>query len=124
MIRMKIWLLPLIIALTAFASVGITWACSASNPQPVYICQDFTNCANGQFLEVFDHNGAPIFSVGQTGGPKTFGDSTAVYPPSSIYDPAVVTSYQAPSGTCKPPELWQSPQGIYFCVGGIWKKKL
>lgn len=113
----------LVAAVTAVIMSAVTASVGkAAVTQPVYVCQDFTTCANGQFLEVFDHLGNPIFSVGQTGGPKTFGDSTSVYPPSSIYNPAVTTSYQAPTGTtCVAPALWISPQGFYTCSAlGAW----
>lgn len=124
MIRMRIWQLALAVAVAMGGTAGITLACTASSPQPVYVCQDYTSCTDGQFLLIKDHLGAPTFAVGQTGGPKTFGDSSSVYPPSDIYDPAVTTSYQAPSGSCKPPALWLSPQGVYFCVSETWRKKL
>lgn len=121
---MKPWKLILAAVVLAAGTAGITWACSASSPQPVYVCQDFTSCANGQLLEVFDRNGSPIFAVGQTGGAKTFGDCTSEYNTTDIYDAAVTLCYHAPSGPCKVPSSWLSPQGLYFCVLGSWQKKL
>lgn len=124
MIRMRIWQLALAVAVAMGGTAGITLACTASSPQPVYVCQDYTSCANGQFLEVDDHNGAPIFAVGQTGGAKTFGDCTSEYGPSDIFNAAVTLCYHAPSGSCKAPSAWLSPQGLYFCTGSTWMRRI
>jgi len=119
---MKKWIMPAIAGIGTAVGLtgGIIGICSAAAPSPVYICQDYTNCTDGQFLLIKDHLGAPIFAVGETGGAKTFGDSTSVYPPTDIFDPAATISYQAPSGSCKPPALWLSPQGIFTCRNGAW----
>ena len=106
--------------MTISGTVGITLACSASSPSPVYVCQDFTSCTSGQFLQVSDHNGSPIFAVGETGGAKTFGDCTSDYGPSDIFNAAVTLCYRAPSGSCKAPSVWVSPQGIFECVASRW----
>lgn len=103
-------------------------ALAASGDPLVYTCPDTqghdSQCANAQEFEVFDKNGAPIFSVGETGGAAVFGDKLSVYPPSSVFSPAVVSSYQAPSGSCTSPAAWIAPQGIWACKGGVWVKKI
>jgi len=123
-----------ILAVVMFAvmtSLGLVAENShAAVSQPVYICQQFDGCDNNQFLEVFDHNGSPIFSVGATGGPKTFGDNSSVYRPQEVFNPSVVTSYTDPftydktfglPNTCKPPELWIAPTAFYTCgSSGTW----
>lgn len=121
---MRPWKLALAAAVLVAGTAGITWACSASNPVPVYVCQDFTSCANGQLLEVFDHNGSPVFAVGQAGGAKTFGDCTSEYNTTDIFNAAVTLCYKAPSGACKVPSSWLSPQHLYFCVGGAWQRRV
>lgn len=122
--RTGIWKVLLGITVLIGGTIGIALACSASSPSPVYICQDFTTCDNGQFLEVFDHLGNPIFSVGETGGAKTFGDCTSEYGPSDIFNAAVTLCYHAPSGTCKAPSTWLSPQGLYYCTGSTWIRRI
>ena len=120
--RTGIWKVLLGIAVLIGGTIGITLACSASSPSPVYTCADYGNCANGQFLEVFDHLGSPIFSVGETGGSKVFGDCSSDYAPSSIYDPVVTMCYHAPSGACKSPQSWLAPDGLYLCQNSSWRK--
>lgn len=124
---------PVIATVLLVIGIGIGVFATNSNAavtQPVYICQQFDGCANNQFLEVFDHNGAPIFSVGATGGPKTFGDNMGVYSPSSVFNPSVVTSYTDPAtynktfglaNKCVPPQLWIAPTAFYTCSSsGTW----
>ena len=50
-----------------------------SPPQPlIYICQQ-APCTNRQEFEIFDRNGAPIFSVGEYGGASVFGDDFRIW---------------------------------------------
>ena len=61
-------------------AVAVT-ACShgpARGAPRIYSC-DSASCANDQVFEVFDKNGAPIFSVGEYGGAGVFGDQLSVY---------------------------------------------
>jgi len=104
----------------AAMAVTLTGRSSAATPQLVYICSS-QPCTNAQELEVFDRNQAPIWSVGEFGGDAVFGDNRSVYPPSSVYNPAVVESYTTPAGygrtSCVAPEVWITSTGIYACHG-------
>jgi hypothetical protein len=110
-----------VVAIMALALAVTGQRSSASSPQLVYICS-FQPCANAQELEVFDANGAPIWSAGEFGGDAVFGDNRSVYPPGSVTNPSVVESYTTPAGygktSCVAPEVWVSPTGIYACHGG------
>jgi hypothetical protein len=110
-----------VIAIMALALALTGQRSSASSPQLVYICSS-QPCTNAQELEVFDANGAPIYSVGEFGGDAVFGDNRSVYPPGSVTNPSVVESYTTPAGygktSCVAPEVWVSPTGIYACHGG------
>jgi hypothetical protein len=97
--------------------------------QVVYICPGIKNgqpynCANLQEFEVFDANGAPIYSIGESGGDAVFGDNRKVFPPGDVFHPAIVESYTTPaaygSKTCKAPALWISPTAFFSCEGGAW----
>ena|SRR5690242_20028945 len=126
-------------AVILVAGAGVAaGAAAATGNQLVYICQDTqghtSTCRNSQEFEVFDKNGAPIFSVGEAGGPGTFGDNSSVYSPSNIFRPALVNSYTSPGvynktfgrpNTCKAPEVWFEPQAIWTCTSkGTWQKKI
>lgn len=121
---MKAWKVLLGIAVLIGGTIGITWACSASSPSPVYTCMDYSSCTDGQFLLIKDHLGNPVFAVGETGGAKTFGDCTSEYNTTDIYDAAVTLCYHAPTGTCKAPSAWLSPQGLYYCIGSTWIRRI
>lgn len=121
---MKAWKVLSGIAVLIGGTIGITLACSASSPQPVYTCTDYGSCKDGQFLLIKDHLGAPIFAVGQTGGAKTFGDCTSEYGTTDIFNAAVTLCYKEPTGSCKAPSSWLSADHLYFCVGGVWQKRL
>jgi hypothetical protein len=106
---------------------------SGSTRQVVYICPGIKNgqphdCANLQEFEVFDANGAPIFSVGEAGGAAVFGDNHSVFPPGNVRDPAIVESYTTPgaygSKTCAAPALWISPTAFFSCLYGRWVQTL
>jgi len=101
----------------------------------VYVCPSVQGtapqCQNGQEFEVFDHNGAPVFSVGEYGGAAVFGDNLGVVPPGSLR-PDGTLSYTDPvtydhtfglSTSCTVPQLWIDAQHyrIYKCVSGTWK---
>jgi len=129
----KVPLILLIAFVTFVITTGeLTLTSKATVSQPVYICQQFNGCDNNQFLEVFDHNGSPIFSVGATGGSKTFGDNASVYKPQEVFNPSVVESYTDPAtynatfglaNTCKAPELWIEPRAFWTCNSyGHWVK--
>jgi hypothetical protein len=104
-----------------------------SNAPLVYICQGVQNgqepnCTNHQEFEVFDRNGAPIYSVGEAGGDAVFGDNRSVFPPNSVFNPSIVESYTTPSAygstSCVAPALWISPTAFYSCQNGAWVKTL
>lgn len=119
------------------ATGGGVAAAAATGDPLVYVCPDTQGhasvCANGQELEVFDKNGAPIFSVGEAGGAGVFGDNSSVFAPSSVFSPATVQSYTDPAtynrtfgrpNTCIAPEAWFEPHGIWGCTtSGSWTKK-
>jgi len=79
-------------------------------------------------LEVFDANGAPIYSVGEAGGDAVFGDNRSVFPPNSVYHPSIVESYTTPAGygskSCAAPALWISPTAFFSCENGVWVQTL
>jgi hypothetical protein len=93
----------------------------------LYICPGNhreSNCVNGQEFEIFDANGAPIYSVGEAGGDAVFGDNRSLFPPNSVFHPAIVESYTTPaaygSKSCVAPALWISPTAFFSCRGGAW----
>jgi len=101
----------------------------------VYTCTatqgTIPQCQNGQELEVFDRNGAPIFSIGEYGGARVFGDNLGVVPPGSL-QPNGTLSYTDPitydhtfhlPTSCAAPQLWIDSQHyrIYKCVKGKWQ---
>jgi hypothetical protein len=105
-----------------------------SPPQPLIdICQQ-APCTNNQEFEVFDQNGAPIFSVGEYGGASVFGDDFRVWTPGTNLlagTAAVTLSWESPgeydhqfklADGCTPPAIWESPQGIWACTSSHeWK---
>jgi len=119
----RIVLMVLLLCVAVVFGIG-GYAAFAQPTSPVYICPSFTGCQNNQYLEVFDHLGAPIFSVGATGGPSTFGDNMRVFRPGNVFNPAVVISYTSPSGygstSCVAPAKWIAPQGTWLCQNGTW----
>lgn len=117
------WRTLAVLFAVALASSGLTVAVAgAATPSPVYICQDFTSCQNGQYLEVFDHNGAPIFSVGQTGGADVFGDDFRLFGHDDPFDPEIVITDKPLPATCKAPERWINVSGSWTCRNGLWAK--
>lgn len=128
----------LVVTLLALgAGIGSLVAVAATGDQLVYICADtqghLSNCVNGQELEVFDRNGAPIWSVGETGGDAVFGDNRSVYRPGSVSAASVVESYTDPAtynrtfgrpNTCVAPAIWIAPHGIWACSNGAWGKRI
>jgi hypothetical protein len=99
-----------------------------SPPQPLIdICQQ-APCTNNQEFEIFDQNGAPIFSVGEYGGASVFGDDFRVWAPGTNLlagTAAVSLSWESPgeydrqfklADGCTPPAIWESPQGIWACT--------
>jgi hypothetical protein len=117
-----------------FAIATATAAHAQGDAPLVYICPGVQNgktpsCTNGQEFEVFDTNGAPIYSVGEFGGDAVFGDNRSVYPPGTVTDPALVESYTTPARygktTCTAPSTWIEPHGIWYCTSsGKWVKYL
>jgi hypothetical protein len=115
-----------------FAIATATAAHAQSDPSLVYICPGVQNgqppnCKNDQEFEVFDTNGAPIYSVGEFGGDAVFGDNRSVFPPGNVFDPALVESYTTPAKygktTCTAPSTWIEPHGIWYCTSsGKWVK--
>jgi len=105
-----------------------------SPPQPLIdICQR-APCTNRQEFEIFDQNGAPIFSVGEYGGASVFGDDFRVWAPDTNLltgTAAVTLSWESPgeydrqfklAGGCTSPAIWESPQGIWACTSSHeWK---
>jgi len=77
-----------VIAAVAITAVAIT--VRSHSPAPgaprVYTCES-PHCANDQVFEIFDKNGAPIFSVGAYGGAGVFGDQLSVYAPKDVFHP-------------------------------------
>lgn len=99
-----------------------SWAAGAAPVTPVYVCPAFApDCAHAQELVVQDHNGAPIFAVGEYGGAKVFGDKLSVY--SGVLTPSVVISHKADvmRGSCASRrELYISPAGMFTCTQHGW----
>ena len=105
-----------------------------SPPQPlIYICQQ-APCTNRQEFEIFDRNGAPIFSVGEYGGASVFGDDFRIWAPGTNLlagTAAVTLSWESPgeydrqfklADGCTPPAIWESPQAIWACTSSHeWK---
>lgn len=108
---------------------GITSAPSHAQAQSsplVYICAQLP-CVNAQELEIFDGNKAPICSVGEYGGLSCFGDNIKVFPPGTVYHPAVIQSWESPAAydrtfrlpvSCVAPAVWLEPGGIWVCSAG------
>jgi hypothetical protein len=104
------------------------------HPEPLtYIC-DKLPCTNGQEFEIFDHNGAPIFSVGEYGGADVYGDNLRIWAPNTnlLTGTAAITfSWESPAAyarefnlndQCAPPAIWESPQAIWKCTSAhTWK---
>ena len=99
-----------------------------SPPQSLIdICQQ-APCTNHQEFEIFDQNGAQIFSVGEYGGASIFGDDFRVWAPGTNLlagTAAVTLSWESPgeydrqfklAEGCMPPAIWESPQGIWACT--------
>jgi hypothetical protein len=99
----------------------------------VGICQR-APCPNAQVLEIFDQDGAPIFSVGEYGGASVIGDNLRVWAPGTDLlagTAAVTLSWESPgeydrqfklAGGCTPPAIWESPQAIWACTASHeWK---
>lgn len=127
-------ILATVISTALAQAINIGEPSSAQTGAPlVYICPGeqgsaAPTCTNSQEFEVFDHNGSPIFSVGEYGGSAVFGDNSSVYPPGNVYDPSVVQSYTTPatygSTSCKAPAVWIAPQGLWTCTStGTWAKR-
>lgn len=137
---------PLMAAGAAIAVIGISAgtgaAVSAQTAPPlIYMCQGVQNgqdpqCANGQEFEVFDRNGAPIYSVGEFGGDQVYGDNRRIFQPGEVFRASMtesytdpVTYYQQNGGTAPPPCLpgarWMYPAGDYTCTAaGTWTRAL
>jgi hypothetical protein len=138
MTRTRIIIAAAILAVIVGGAGAAGAAIAAPGDPLVYICPDTQGhepvCDNGQEFEVFDKSGAPIFSVGKTGGPAAFGDNSSVFSPSSVFTPSLVNSYTDPAtynrtfgrpNTCTAPEVWFEPHGIWACtVAGTWTKKI
>lgn len=104
------------------------------HPAPlIYICKRIP-CASGQEFEIFDHNGAPIFSVGEYGGADVYGDNLRIWAPNTnlLTGTAAITfSWESPTAyarefklndRCTPPAIWESPQAIWKCGSShTWK---
>ncbi len=116
--RILIAVVPAIVA-----SVSTAALVNAQSPAPVYICGDYTSCVNGQYLEVFDHLGAPIFSVGQTGGADVFGDDFRLFGHNDPFDPEIVITDKPLPSTCKAPERWINVTGSWTCQLGLWMRQ-
>lgn len=129
--------LALAAGLAAFHFAGGAQASTSGAPL-VYTCpgvQDGQepNCQYGQEFEVFDRNGAPVFSVPEAGPAGAFGTCLASYRPGDVYDPSAVTCYADPvtyyrsagvSAACRAPAAWFAPGGIWSCTtSGTWVKK-
>jgi hypothetical protein len=103
------------------------------SPPLIDICQR-APCPNGQELEIFAQDRAPIFSVGEYGGASVLGDNLRVWAPgtSLLAGTAAVTfSWESPgkydhqfnlADGCTPPAVWESPQAIWVCTSSHeWK---
>lgn len=129
MTRVMKLVIGLVAALVLFGAGYFVKQQGNSGRQLVYLCPGTKtgqahNCANLQEFEVFDANGAPIYSIGEAGGDAVFGDNRSVFRPGDVFHPAIVESYTTPaaygSKTCKAPALWISPAAFFSCVGGAW----
>lgn len=116
----------LVLAGIGVGATGVVTA-HAGSRQLIYMCQQ-QPCKNAQEFEVFDPNGAPIFSVGEFGGDGVFGDNRNVFNRKDVFHPALVESFTTPalygSKSCAAPAVWIAPQGIWACKAGTWVKKL
>lgn len=125
-----------IAALAAACGFGGALAAGAATAPLVYICPDSQGttptCTNAQEFEVFDHNGAPIFSVPEYGGPAVFGDNLSVHG-TDVFNANTTISWESPATyygkkTCTQPSggggvLWiDSASGGEFwtCTQGVW----
>lgn len=122
------------ITLIAGAGAGIGVAVAAPGDPLVYICPQEQgptnpNCQFSQEFEVFDHNGAPIYSIGEFGGDQVYGDNRSLFPPGTVFNPSIVESWESPQAygkkTCVAPELWIEPRNLWACTtSGTWYKFL
>jgi hypothetical protein len=116
------------IAISALAVTGIGsyTAAKADSPAPVYVCQSFSpDCTDGNEIFAQDHNGLPIFAVGEAGGVKVFGDKLSVY--SGVFTPSIVLSQAGdyPAGACSTlHELYVSTRGLFTCTSSGWHADL
>jgi hypothetical protein len=128
--------ISIIIAGTAVTglTVAMDSTAAAQSTPLIYECSA-TPCTNNQEFEVFDGDGNPIYSVGETGGDAVFGDNRSVFAPGSVYNPSIVESYTTPAeyaathsgdlSTCVAPALWISPTGLYTCdSAGAWTEDI
>lgn len=116
------------------ATLASTSRANAPGDPLVYVCSSVQGpaapvCASNQELEVFDHNGAPIWSVGEFGGDAVYGDNRSVFAPGDIFNAAVTISYASPaaydsahklSTSCKTGTVWVEPHGIWSCRLSKW----
>ncbi len=75
-----------VLGVAAAAAITACGHAPARGSPRVYTCAS-PRCANGQVFEIFDKNGAPIFSVGAYGGAGVFGDQLSVYAPKDVFHP-------------------------------------
>lgn len=120
----------------------------ATNGDLVYVCTR-TPCSNAQEFEVFDGNGAPIYSIGEYGGDAIFGDNRSDFEVVPGFqaagepDPGTVWSYTTPAAyaagddgtykSCTAPPFnsaeaghltWIYPGGVLECgKDGVWVRK-
>lgn len=89
--------------IAACAASSIPAHAGASSAQLVYICQQ-TPCANFK-----------------------------IFPPSTVYRPAVTESWESPAAydrtfrlpvSCSAPSVWIEPGGIWICAAGRWALRL
>lgn len=124
----------LILAAGGFWTLGYAMASSASTQPLVYICQGSVGtapaCQDAQELQVSDHNGAPIFGVGEYGGAHVYGDNLSVNG-TSVFSANVTESWESPvkytgKVTCASPSggaLWIDSAGggeFWTCTSGKW----
>ena len=81
--RLMITIIGIVVAAMAMTACGHS---PAPGSPRVYTCDD-PKCTNDQVFEIFDKNGAPIFSVGAYGGAGVFGDQLSVYAPKDVFHP-------------------------------------
>lgn len=126
-------LLPAAVVLTVVGLGVVSPPAHAGSVSPVYVCSAFP-CTNSQTLETFDHNGAPIFSVPEYGGPAVYGDNFRVFAPGadirntaqvtfSGMTPAAYNAYNNHANTCNTAGArWIEPGGDWVCESGLWVK--